>query len=111
MIIKKIQAKTETEAVEAAKKELGPGVVVMNVKQVKKKGLFAFLKPAMVEVTVALEEDTERVAVTEKSPSMTALEKLAKAQEAKMREEKAVSETPADIIPDASEEKKEEVTA
>ena len=37
MIIKKIQAKTETEAVEAAKKELGPGVVVMNVKQVKKK--------------------------------------------------------------------------
>ncbi|NLG04116.1 MAG: flagellar biosynthesis protein FlhF [Clostridia bacterium] len=60
MIIKKFQAKTEKAAVEAAKKELGPNVVVMNVKNVKKKGLFASLKPAQVEVTVALEEELER---------------------------------------------------
>jgi len=111
MIIKKIQAKTETEAVEAAKKELGQGVVVMNVKQVKKKGLFAFLKPTMVEVTVALEEDTERVATTEKSPSMTALEKLAKAQEAKMKEEKTVAQSGADVILETREEKKEATNA
>ena len=36
MIIKRFQAKTEQEAVENAKKELGPGVVIMNVKNVKK---------------------------------------------------------------------------
>jgi len=60
VIIKKFQAKTEKAAVEAAKKELGPNVVVMNVKNVKKKGLFASLKPAQVEVTVALEEELER---------------------------------------------------
>lgn len=60
MIIKKFQAKTENEAIEAAKKELGANVVVMNVRQVKKKGLFAFLKPTLIEVTVALEEETER---------------------------------------------------
>ena len=60
MIIKKFTAKTEKEAVELAKNELGDGVVVMNVKDVKAKGFFAFLKPPMTEVTVALEEESER---------------------------------------------------
>ncbi len=58
MIIKKFLGKTEQEAVENAKKELGANVVVMNVKKVKKKGLFSFLKPQMTEVTVALEEES-----------------------------------------------------
>ena len=60
MIIKKFTAKTEKDAIENAKKELGEGVVVMNVKDVKAKGLFAFLKPHTVEVTVALEEESEK---------------------------------------------------
>lgn len=60
MIIKKFIAKTEKEAIENAKKELGEGVVVMNVKTVKSKGFLAFLKPHMVEVTVALEEESEK---------------------------------------------------
>lgn len=60
MIIKKFTAKTENEAIEAAKKELGDGVVVMNVKNVKKKGFLAFLKAPLVEVTVALEEESEK---------------------------------------------------
>lgn len=57
MIIKKFIGKTEQEAIENAKKELGSNVVVMNVKSVKRKGLFGFLKPQMTEVTVALEEE------------------------------------------------------
>ena len=60
MIIKKFTAKTENEAIANAKKELGEGVVVMNVKDIKAKGLFAFLKPHTVEVTVALEEESEK---------------------------------------------------
>lgn len=59
MIIKKFQAKTENEAVELAKKELGNNVVIMNVRNVKKKGLFSFLRPQLTEVTVALEEESE----------------------------------------------------
>ena len=59
MIIKKFQAKTENEAVELAKKELGNNVVIMNVRNVKRKGLLSFLKPQLTEVTVALEEETE----------------------------------------------------
>ncbi|MCM1185468.1 MAG: flagellar biosynthesis protein FlhF [Lachnoclostridium sp.] len=57
MIIKKFVGKTEEEAVEAAKKELGEGVVIMNVKDVKPKGFFAFLLPKQVEVTVAREDE------------------------------------------------------
>ncbi len=60
MIIKKFQGKTEEEALEAAKKELGSNVVVLNVKSVKRKGLFSFLKPQLTEITVALEEETEK---------------------------------------------------
>ena len=67
MIIKRFQAKTEQEAVENAKKELGPGVVIMNVKNVKKKGLFAIFKKNMVEVTVALEEENERTPLPAKT--------------------------------------------
>jgi len=61
MIIKKFQGKTEAEAVESAKKELGSNVVIMNVRNVKRKGIFSFLMPQIVEVTVALEEEQERI--------------------------------------------------
>ena len=66
MIIKKFLGKTEADAIEQAKKELGPNVVIMNVKNVKRKGLFAFLKPQRVEVTAALEEENERTAYVKK---------------------------------------------
>lgn len=74
MIIKKFTAKTEEGAVEIAKKELGDGVVIMNVKEIKPKGFFAIFKSKQVEVTVALEEEKEAIARARK-------------------EEKAVSET------------------
>ena len=67
MIIKKFQAKTEEEAIAAAKKELGDGIVIMNVRKMKKKGIFAVLKPQLTEVTVALESDQERYVIAKKS--------------------------------------------
>ncbi len=87
MIIKKFQAKTEKEAIEAARKELGDGIVIMNVKESKKKGFFAFLKPPVVEVTVALEEENE------KQPAALAPRR----------------ETGAPIVPDSIWEKEEEL--
>lgn len=47
----------------AAKKELGPNVVIMNVKSVKKKGIFNLFKKPFIEVTVALEEELDKVPV------------------------------------------------
>ena len=58
MIIKKFTGKTEEEATEAAKKELGDGLVIMNVREIKRKGFLAFLAPKQIEVTAALEEET-----------------------------------------------------
>ena len=66
MIIKKFQGKTEADATEQAKKELGPNVVIMNVKNVKRKGIFAIFRRQMVEVTAAVEEENERVAYVAK---------------------------------------------
>lgn len=57
MIIKKFLGKTEEEAMEAARKELGSGVVVMNVRTVKKKGIAGIFGAKQIEVTVALEEE------------------------------------------------------
>ncbi len=34
---------------------MGNGLVIMNVREVKKKGLFSFLSPKQIEVTAALE--------------------------------------------------------
>lgn len=68
MIIKKFIGKTENDAVEAAKKELGDGVVIMNVKAIKKKGFFSFFQKNQVEVTVALEEEGETREVQKKQP-------------------------------------------
>ncbi len=123
MIIKRFQAKTEQEAVENAKKELGPGVVIMNVKNVKKKGLFAMFKKNMVEVTVALEEENERTPMPaktapakseaavqrtvqndvqsqpEKSPvPLTALEQLALVQERELKEQREREEAQKNLV-------------
>lgn len=57
MIIKKFIGKTEEEATAAAKKELGDGVVIMNVKNAKKKGLAGLFGGKQVEVTAAIEQD------------------------------------------------------
>ncbi len=91
MIIKKFQGKTEAEAVENAKKELGNGIVIMNVRNVKKKGLFSFLKPQMTEVTVALEEEPVRpTAVTEPDRDLTdAIANIRSASERSLQQEAA----------------------
>ncbi len=68
MIIKKFVGKTEEEAVEAAKKELGEGIVIMNVRQVKPKGLLAAFKSKQVEVTVALEDEREPARPVRREP-------------------------------------------
>ena len=70
MIIKKFVAKTEADATEDARRELGQGIVIMNVRPVKQKGFFAFLLPPRVEVTVALEDEPDDVPLG-KSPMQT----------------------------------------
>ncbi len=61
MIIRKFTGKTEEEVTEAAKKELGEGFVIMNLKYVKPKGPFSFLRKKQVELTAAKEDDEEPI--------------------------------------------------
>lgn len=61
MTINKFQGKTEEEALEKAKNEMGQGLVIMNVKVVKPKGFFGFLKTPYYEVTAAMEDKEQAV--------------------------------------------------
>ncbi len=56
MTIKKFQGKTKEEAIEKAKAELGVNAVVMNVKEIKPKGMLKVFKDSTYEVTAAVEE-------------------------------------------------------
>uniref|UniRef100_UPI00405605B1 flagellar biosynthesis protein FlhF n=1 Tax=Agathobacter sp. TaxID=2021311 RepID=UPI00405605B1 len=57
MTINKFQGKTENEAIEKAKLEFGPNAVIMNVKEIKPKGLFKFFQSSTYEVTAAIEDN------------------------------------------------------
>ena len=59
MIIKKYIAKTEVDAIEQAKADLGPGAVVMNIKKMQPKGITKIFMRAKVEVTAALDENKD----------------------------------------------------
>ena len=72
MIIKKFVGKNEEEATSLAKKDLGENLVIMNVRKVKAKPPFAFLKSKRVEVTAAIEEE---------DPGMERIRKIARAQD------------------------------
>ncbi len=61
MTINKFQGKTEEEAVQKAKNEMGDNVVIMNVKEVKPKGIFRAFKSSTYEVTAAIEEKEHAV--------------------------------------------------
>lgn len=59
MIIKKYLAKTETQAIEMAKEDLGSNAVVMNIKKISPKGLAKLFMKGKVEVTAAIDENVE----------------------------------------------------
>lgn len=115
MIIKKFQGKTENEAVEAAKKELGDDVVIMNVRNVKRKGLFSFLLPQLTEVTVALEEESERMSPPKREGvSQPLVEAIAAVSRTQIRQEQAAggkSDAALEAEQPAGEEPRQESSA
>lgn len=73
MIIKKFTGKTEAEATEAAQRELGRGVVIMSVRQIKPKGFLASFRAKLVEVTAALEEEPQRGVIARRKQAAPAV--------------------------------------
>ena len=72
MTIKKYLGKTREEALEAARQELGPDMVVMNVKEIRNAGLGGMFRRPSYEVTAAVEDD---------SPTPSYMEVVASAQQ------------------------------
>lgn len=57
MKLKRFTGKTEFDAMEAVRKELGDEAIIMNTKKVKPKGFFGFLKKHEYELLVGIEEE------------------------------------------------------
>lgn len=71
MIVKKYQGATEEEAVKKAQEDLGNSAVVLNVKELKQRGIFRLFKKDVVEITAALEEDEFKNGINKRKPSFT----------------------------------------
>lgn len=61
MTINKFIGKTKEEAIEKAKRELGSNAVIMNVKEIRPKGIFRAFRSTAFEVTAAMEEKEDYV--------------------------------------------------
>ncbi len=62
MTIKKFQGRTEEEATARAREEFGAQTVIMNVKEIKPKGILRSFKASTFEVTAAVEESEQPAA-------------------------------------------------
>lgn len=60
MRVKKYLAKTEKEAIDQIKTDLGSSAIILGTRKVKKGGFFGFFGKTMLEVTVACEPDNKR---------------------------------------------------
>lgn len=100
MIIKKFTAKTEKDATQAARKEMGEEAVIMNVRKVKAKGAFAFLKPQLTEVTAALEEESEKY-----TAALSSINNVLNASQNRERQNNAAATVPEKRENSAIEEK------
>lgn len=57
MKIKKFVAPTLKEATEMMKSELGDDAIILGIKRIKQPGIFGFLKPELIEIVGAIEEE------------------------------------------------------
>ena len=99
MIIKKFQGKTKEEALECAKKELGEGIVEMNVKTVKAKGLLSIFKGTKIEVTVAKEEESEKYGIASRKAADGVAKNLSTANNSSMEASNNADIAAGKIIP------------
>lgn len=76
MTINKFTGKTKEEAIDKAKEAFGSNAVIMNVKEIKPKGLFGFLKSSTYEVTAAMDEKSNQTIKTTGTIDFKADEKI-----------------------------------
>jgi len=78
--IKKFTGATEQEAIEKIRDEMGLDALVINIKKIQPKGIFAFLRKSYVEVTAAHDEKVKQPQAPEPTfemPKTTGFEQVA----------------------------------
>ena len=73
MTINKFTGKTKEEAIECAKQAFGANAVIMNIKEIKPKGLFGIFKSSTYEVTAAMDEKKQTQTITASQLARTTL--------------------------------------
>ena len=96
MVIRKFQAETEEEAILQARDELGKDAIVMNIKVLKPKGLQKFFRKPSVEVTAAVDEETNYANGEDMLSKMQEIQR--NIEEAKKKEEQENAEKAEDVV-------------
>lgn len=82
MIIKKYIGKTEEEAINLAKADLGEEATIMNTKEIVPHGLFKFFRQLSFEVTAAIDDTQQKSAATvKKEPENNEMPDFSKLQQ------------------------------
>ncbi|MDR1532725.1 MAG: flagellar biosynthesis protein FlhF [Clostridiales bacterium] len=83
MKMKKYEARTEQEAIEKVKNDLGLDALILNIKKVQPRGIFSALRKPHVELVAAYEEKTfEEPDITDTAQAPPALQQAASVQRA-----------------------------
>lgn len=105
MTIKKFLGNTVEEATEKAKQEFGPAAVIMNVKEIKPKGILGFLKNTSYEVTAAVEEKEQFLnAVQMAAMQQKKIDNINLVADEKIDIPPATNEKPKDNVPSPAKE-------
>ena len=86
MKLKKFTARTEREAVEAVKNELGPEALVLSIRKTRTRGAFPFLPRQNVEVIAAREDEIRKNTDNSAAESVPAKKALAEMELTKERD-------------------------
>lgn len=92
MTIKKFEGKTKEEAINAAKRELGQEVVIMNIKEAKGKGILGVFRKPTYEVTAAVEEEEVKKQIEPKEVPLSDTENSIPSDAASLRLKKDAPE-------------------
>ncbi len=71
MRIKTFEGKTENEALEKVKAEIGQDATILNIRKINKKGFMSLFNSSKVEVTVAVDNDKEEFDKTKIKSNIT----------------------------------------
>lgn len=108
MTIKKYTAATEEEALQQAKAELGEDAIVMNVKNIKPKGIYKLFRKETVEITVAVDE-RETIQAKEIAEGFAQIQQVFEKAEEKERQKQQLQKSQAKQAEKKMEETGEKV--